>query len=601
MPSILHRLADWAQTAPTAPAQRYKVNGEWRTISAREFRDRVFHLALYLESQGIGPGHAGAVFAYNSPEWVHVDLATLLTGARSAGLYPNSTAKDIHYILDHSEARVLAVQNRDYFQRITGKDGSLPLPDRIQRVIVFDGDTSIHPRAIAYEAALAEGRRLASERRDSTEMARLLGRIDARSGAILIYTSGTTGNPKGALLSHDNLIYTSDIVARYWKLPMGRGTLFSFLPLCHIAEKLQSIGVGISQRYTVSYCTRFENVSSELAEVQPTLLLCVPRLWEKMMEGVLYKVRSGRGAKKKLAEWALEVGERVAHARYSGGRASLPDLVQLRLADKLVLSKIRQALGLGQAELLASGAAALNPGVARWFRSLGLEILEDYGQTETTGVVCMTEPGVESAGTVGRPLPGTDFKLAEDGEILTRGRHVFVGYSKDEAATAATLVDGWCHTGDLGVVNERGLVEIRGRKKEVLKTSGGKMVAPLPIEERIKESGRVGQVCIVGDGRKYLGALVTLSEEKLADFSHRAGSKLGETITDAGILEDIRSVIDSVNRGLAGFEQIKRFAVLGRDFSIEAGEMTPTLKMKRAVIERNFKSLIDSLYSGGGD
>ncbi|WP_437945276.1 long-chain fatty acid--CoA ligase [Sorangium sp. So ce296] len=596
MSTVLHRLDQWANESPYAPAQRYKSGGEWTTLTARDVRDRVHHLALFLESRGFDASQIGAILSYNCPQWVHVDLAALLVGGKSAGLYPNSTAKDIHYILTHTEATLLAVQNREYFQKISGEKGESAAPDSVRWILVFDGDTSISPKAISYESALAEGRALA-QRPGAKTYADYLAKIDPRAGAFLIYTSGTTGNPKGAMISHDNLAYTSDMVVKYWGLPFARGTMFSFLPLCHIAEKLQNVGVGITQRYAVNFCSKFENVSVELPEVQPTLLLCVPRLWEKMMEGVMAKVRGGKGAKKKLAEWALSVGARVAEAKYAKRAPSPLDALQLKLADKLVLGKVRAALGLGKAEMLASGAAALAPHISTWFRALGLEILEDFGQTESTGVICMTEPGVESAGTVGKPVPGVEFKLADDGEILTRGRHVFVGYYKDEAATAAALEDGWLHTGDLGEWNERGQLKIRGRKKEILKTSGGKMIAPLPIEEKLKAAEIISQVCMVGDGRKYLSALITLTEAKLAELKGRGALNGDAAITTPEVVGQVKAHIDALNAGLASFEQIKRFTVLGREFSVQDGEMTPTLKMKRNVIEQRFRGVIDQMYA----
>lgn len=595
MPTVLHRLAKWADAQPQSIAQRYKQNGEWKPITAREYCDRVYHLALFLESRGVTSAQVGAILSYNCPEWVHIDLATLLMGAKSAGLYPNSTGKDIHYILNHTEASFLTVQNKEYFQKITA--GGQDLPASVKFVIVIDGDTSVAPgKAVSYQQAIEEGRKLA-ESGKGKKLEQYLSSVKPTEGAFMIYTSGTTGNPKGALLSHDNLAYTSDMVVKYWKLPMARGSMFSFLPLCHIAEKLQNIGVGITQRYTVSFCTKFDNVATELPEARPSLLLCVPRLWEKMMEGVMTKVSRGKGAKKHLAVWALGVGARVAEAKYSGRPANPLDLVQLKLADKLVLSKVREAMGLGGAELLASGAAALPAHVSRWFRGLGLEILEDFGQTESTGVICMTEPGVESAGTVGKPVPGVEFKLAEDGEILTRGRHVFVGYYKDENATRETLAGGWLHTGDLGVLNNRGLVQIQGRKKEVMKTSGGKMVAPLPIEERLKAADVISQVCLVGDGRKYFSALITLSEAALAELKEKSNGVSGDIVTDEAMLSKVRAYIDSLNQELASYEQIKRFTVLSREFSVADGEMTPTLKMKRNVIESRFRPVIDQMYA----
>ena len=600
MPTVLHRLARWAETDPQSPAQRFKKNGEWQTITAKEYMDRVYHLALFLESRGLSGQDVGCIYSPNNPQWVQMDLATLLVGAKSAGIYPNSIDREIHYVLDHTEARVLSVANREFYEKIMGPGAvskGYKLPDRIQTLISFDNDTSFHPSAVGFETALTEGHNLASSGK-SRSQADFLSRLNPRDGAFMIYTSGTTGNPKGALLSHDNMAYTADLASKYWKLPFGKGSLFSFLPLCHVAEKIQSVGVGISQRYCVNYATKFEAVAQELPEVQPTLLLCVPRLWEKMMEGVMGKVKSGKGAKKELAIWALGVGARVADAKYSGRSANPLDLIQYALADRLVLKKVRAALGLGKAETLASGAAALPAHVSKWFRSLGLEILEDYGQTESTGVICMTEPGVESAGTVGKPLPGTDFKIAEDGELLTQGRHVFVGYHKNPEATAEALAGGWLHTGDLGELTEKGLVRIRGRKKEIMKTSGGKMIAPVPIEDALKELAPIlSQVCMVGDNRKYLSALVTLNESKVAELhAKKIGVFDQKTVTDSDTVAEVRKYVDQLNKTLSSYEQIKKFSILSRDLSIAEGEMTPTLKMKRNVIEKNFAEIIESMY-----
>jgi long-chain acyl-CoA synthetase len=386
MATVLHRLARWAETDPQAVAQRFKKSGSWVDITAKEYCDRVYHLALFLESKGMTALDIGCIYSPNCAQWVHVDLATLLLGSKSAGIYPNSTAKDIQYVLQHTEARALTVQNKEFYDKIV--QGGEKIPASVQSLIVLDGDTSFSPLAISYDEALAEGRKLAGNGKNISDY---LNRIDPRAPAFIIYTSGTTGTPKGAMLSHDNLVFTSDIASKHWLLPYAKGEMFSFLPLCHVAEKLQSVGVAISQRYTVSYATKFDAVSAELPEVQPTLLLCVPRLWEKMMEGVNYKVKTAPTAKKKLSQWAMGVGARVAAAKYSGKNPSPIDAAQYLVADQLVLKKIRHALGLGNANALASGAAALSATVSKWFRCLGLEILEDYGQTETTGVVTMTQ------------------------------------------------------------------------------------------------------------------------------------------------------------------------------------------------------------------
>ncbi|MGE0615589.1 MAG: long-chain fatty acid--CoA ligase [Bacteriovoracia bacterium] len=597
MSTLIHRLHQWAETQPQSPAQSMKRGGEWKTIPAQDFRDRVFALAMYLDSRGFTPDDSVCILSYNCPEWVHMDLAPGLLGGKTAGIYPNSTAKDIHYIVDHTQARFLAVQNKEYFQKIVGKQGEHALPATIECVFVFDGDTSVHPKAVAYETALAEGRKLAAGK----QIQPYLDRMDPHRGAFLIYTSGTTGSPKGALISHDNLVYTAGLAISFWKIPPA-SELFSFLPLCHIAEKIQNLGVGICLNGKVSFCTAFEKVSTEIVEVQPTILLSVPRLWEKMMEGVDHKLSQATGAKAKLAAWALRVSRKFAQAKYAGkGKIGLTDVVQLKLADKLVLSKVRHALGLSRAVVCASGAAALPAHVSRWFRALQLEILEDFGQTESTGVICMTLPGVDCAGTVGKPVPGTEFRLASDGEILTKGRHVFKGYFRNDDATEETLVDGWLHTGDLGELDDRGLLKIKGRKKEIIKTSGGKMIAPLPIEDRLKASPLISQACMVGDGRKYLSMLVTLSEGVLKELQGKPGALGDGVVKDAATLADVKREVDALNSSLANFEKIKQVTVLAAEFSIESGDMTATMKMKRNVIEQNYKHLIDKMYAGGGE
>ncbi len=610
MPTILHRLARWAEETPNAPAHCYKKAKTWHTITASQVCDRVYALGLYFESKGIGAPDVGAILSYNSPEWIQTELALTLVGAKSAGLYPNSTVKDIQYVLKQTGCKVLAVQNAEYFAKLTDENGQGGLPATTKVLLCLQGDTKFHPNAVSFGHALEEGMKLARESAGGAKHGfvkqmreHFLKKIDPKSGAFLIYTSGTTGNPKGVLLSHDNVAFTSDLVVKELRPKFADGSTFSFLPLCHVAEKMQGIGVAITVRYTVNFATRFENAAGELAEVQPTILLSVPRLWEKMMEGVQAKIEAGGNSPKaRLARWALGVGKRVSDARYRGRSPSPVDIALWPVAQALVISKIRAALGLSRASLVASGAAALPGHVARWFRSIGVDLLEIFGQSETSAIICMTQPFVESSGTVGKPVSGIDFKIADDGEIMTRGRHVFLEYFNDPAATRETLVDGWLHTGDLGVINERGQLQIRGRKKEILKTSGGKMIAPSPLEDRIKAaSTSIAQVCIVGDNRKYLSALITLSENSLAQARGAQGAiKEGSdglpVVQHEETLGTIRQAIDTVNGELASFEQIKKFTVIGRDFSIADGEMTPTLKMKRNVIETRFRPLIDAMY-----
>ncbi|HAZ13468.1 MAG: hypothetical protein A2X86_13140 [Bdellovibrionales bacterium GWA2_49_15] len=578
METVLHRLKAWADEYPQDVAQRFKHGGEWQEITAREYCERVFWLAVFLESRGFTAADVGAILSYNCPQWVHLDLAPLLLGGKSAGLYPNASLSDITYVLSDTKCKLLSFQNKTYFDKATNQ-GQISLPDHVKIVLVFEGDASFCPQALSYAQALEEGKKLAAQ----ANLQSYLDRLNPKQGAFLIYTSGTTGHPKGALLSHDNLAYASSIAMPVWGITKRMGNTFSFLPLCHIAEKIQNIGAGLTCQLRVDYCSGFENIAAELTEVRPVLLLSVPRLWEKMVEGVRQKLASAKGLKKILAEWSLQTGQKIARKKFAGGPLTVADELQFFLANKLVLSKIKKAMGLDQVKLAASGAASLPAYVSSWFAGLGINILEVYGQTESTGLISMTRPGVESAGTVGLPVPNTEFKILEDGEICTRGRHVFLGYYNKPEATAETLIDGWLHSGDLGKLGERELLKIVGRKKEIMKSSGGKMVAPVPIEDKIKTkaSPLIAQACMVGDGRKYFSMLLTLAE----------GVKLNPEIK-----ETINQKIEEVNLSLAGYERIKYFEILDRDFSIEKGEMTPTMKMKRAMIEKNYESVIDSMY-----
>ncbi len=596
MSTILHELAHWATQFPDAPAQRFKEGGDWKTITAKEYSDRVFYVASFLESKGIRKDDTSVIFSYNCPEWTHVDLGVVLLGGKSSGLYPNSSLKDISYILGHTRAKVLSVQNREYYLKITGPHEENPLPDHIELVIVFDGDTSISSKAVAYDDVIAQGKRFAAEKK----IKNYLDRVDKNAGSFLVYTSGTTGNPKGAMVSLDNLGFVSQGAINVWDLPVGEGDLFSFLPLCHVAEKEHGIGVGILGHMCVNFCSNFENLTAEIVEVQPSLLLTVPRLWEKMMEGVNRKLENAPPTKKKLAKWALKTGKKYMDAKIrDGGSVGFTDVIQYRLADHLVLSKIRKALGLSRSEACASGAAALSPHVVSWFRGLGIRILNTLGQTECAGAYVYEDLTNEGIGTCGVPLPGAEVKIAEGGEIITRGRHVFVGYYRNEEAMKDTVVDGWLHTGDIGEFNDKGHLLVKGRKKEIMKSSGGKMVAPLPIEEQVKECNIVSQVCMVGDGRKYFSALITLNEDMIEKLKGDQAAVKDEVIVmDPKILEQVKRQIEKVNSKLAGYEKIKNFTVLAKEFSIDDGEMTPTMKIKRHIVEQHFQHLIDKMYSG---
>jgi len=589
MPTLIHRLDRWANDAPSDPAQAFLSQGDWKIITAAQYRDRIFYLALFLESRGFGRDDTAAIFSYNCPEVVHLDFAPHLIGGKSFGIYPNTSSKDLQYILGLTGAKVIAVQNKSYFEKLGGV-----LPPTVKMILTFGQDTSFSELAVSYQTAIEEGKKLSQGKKIED----YLKRLEKKAGAFLIFTSGTTGHPKGAMLSHDNLVAAADVAIETWKIPVkDHGRMFSFLPLCHIAEKLQNECVGISGHYCVHFCSKFENLSVELPAVKPTVLLCVPRLWEKMMEGVQARLKNEMGLKKQMVDWAFKIGERYVRALYADEGFMISPLIalQYRFAEALVFKKIRARLGLSDCVRAGSGAAALSSHVVWWFRIIGIEIYEDFGQTESTGIICMTVPGRDCAGTVGKPVDGLEFKIADDGEICCKGRLVFVGYFNNEQATKETVVDGWLQTGDLAELDSRGYVKIKGRKKEIMKTSSGKMIAPSPIEEKIKVHELVSQVCIVGDGKKYFSALITLSASALKALGDQ-GELNGETVEQSAIRQTIKDHLDEVNLGLAGFEKIKYFTILSREFSVDEGEMTPTLKLKRNIVENHFQHLIEKMY-----
>ena len=591
--TLLHRLHQWSLEAPQQPAQRFKDGDGWQTISAAEYCQRVFHLALFIESKGFTADDVGTIFSYNCPAWVHSELAFALLGGKSAGFYPNLSTYDLHYILAETRAKVIAVQNQEYYNKIT-EQGRRSLPEHIELVIVFEGDSALAPQAVSYEQALAAGSELARGK----ELGAYLQRLQPQAGSFLIYTSGTTGNPKGVLLTHDNFTFTSDTIIDYLQMdPSGGGSTFSFLPLCHIAEKLQNLGIGLSCRYLVNYCSQFENFLEDLQTARPTLFFAVPRVWEKMREGVLDKLEQSRGVKKRLGLWALGIGAQMAAKTYRQQQPSPWLTRQYCMADRLVLAKIRKGLGLEQARWYASGASSLAPHVIEWFRGIGIEIIEVFGQSESTGVICSTRPGMNnSVGTVGLPLPGIEFQLADDGEIITRGPHVFCQYYNNPEATAETVKDGWLHTGDLGEKTSGGWIRIRGRKKEIIKTSGGKMVAPVPIESLLKQFSKVSQACMVGDSRKYLTALITLSPQVVAKLDPSQDYRNKFVVDAPELLLEFQEFVDKLNRTLACYAQIKYFTLLANDFTVETGELTPTMKLKRSAIEARYHNVIDEMY-----
>lgn len=582
--TLLHRLFAWSSEAPDAHAQMWKKDGVWTPVSAGLFAGNVEALARFLMREGFQPGDVGLIFAYNSPAYVQFDLALMLARGSSAGIYVNASAHHIGYIIGHAEAKFLMVDRLEDARRVfEGADPRARFPS-LKRIIVNQAEGNLPEWAISFNEAVRIGKELSSssreERSSSPSREELLSSLREDDRAVLIYTSGTTGLPKGVCLSHDNLIFAAKSYSSTWT-PPKTGRMFSFLPLAHIAERMANIGIGLTRRYTVYFCSSPLAIASELKEVQPTICLCVPRLWDKLREGVEMKLKAAPEKKRKIAVWAMRVGSERTRRKVEGGFVSPFLALRYRIADKLVLSKIREQLGLKHAARTVSGAAALSPDTLEWYRGIGVNLIEAYALSETTGCLTCGMHDTNTSYTVGVPYPGIEIRLGSDGEIETRGRHVFQGYFKDEKSTAEMLSDGWLRTGDIGKFDENGNLRIAGRKREIIKNAEGKMISPLFIEAKLQAHSLIDQAIVIGNERPHMVALLTLPEGVTAS---------------AAVTQEVRDFVNGMNRDLASHERVKNFRILPRVFSIESDEMTATMKLKRHVIEKRYEDTVREMY-----
>jgi len=585
--SIPRRLFEQARNRPEAPAFYAKIGGAYKPTRYREYAAIVRRAARALRALGVGPGKATCILGFNRPEWVIFHVATMAAGGAAAGIYTSCSAEEVAYIVNHAEAPVVLVENQAQFDKIKRETDKLPL---LKHVVLMQGAPKIDdPRALSWDEFLAKGEGVADSVIDETVDA-----IEPAGLATLIYTSGTTGPPKGVMLSHRNLSWTAGIARQLVDSRPDERTL-SYLPLAHIAEQMFTVHGAITTGYTVYFAESLDKVPENLKEVEPTLFFGVPRIWEKFQMGIAGKMAQATGAKKVIAERALAVGHAVADARNRGEEPSLLLKAQHRLFDKLVYSKVKAAVGFGKIRVCVSGAAPIAKEVIEFFAGLDVVIHEVYGQSEDTGPTSFNRIGKTKFGTVGPVIPGCEVKIADDGEILVKGPNVFLGYYKEPEATAETLKDGWLCSGDLGAIDAEGFLSITGRKKEIIITSGGKNITPANIEGALKNHPLVSEAVVIGDRRKFLTAVLTLDPDAAQKFCKERG------ITDVPHLssivrEEVQKAVDQVNATLAKVETIKKFTILPRSFTVETGELTPSLKVKRRIVAKNFADEIEAMY-----
>jgi long-chain acyl-CoA synthetase len=587
--SIPARLLAQGAKLGDKPAYYVRSGGAWTPTGFAEYASLTRKAARSLIALGLEPGGTTCILGFNRPEWVVFDLATMMAGGAPAGIYTTCSPTEVAYIIQHSEAEVVVVENVAQWEKVKAELDNLP---KLRHVVLMKGATVDHPMVMGWDDFMAKG----DEVEDTRVEQRLEG-LAADQVATFIYTSGTTGPPKAVMLSHHNLTWTAD-KARQLSGASGEDSTLSYLPLSHIAEQMFTIHSPISTGYCAYFAESIEKVPDNLREVEPTVVFGVPRIWEKMHAKISSKMSEATGAKAKIVKFAMEVGHEVTGLRNQGKTPGAWLGFKHRVANRLVYSKVKALAGLTRARMCVTGAAPIAPEILEFFAGLDLTIHEVYGMSEDTGPTSFNIEGQTRYGTVGKPVSGTDVKIAPDGEILVRGPHVFMGYYKDEAATNDALVDGWLHSGDLGELDPDGYLKITGRKKEIIITAGGKNIAPKNIEAALKNLPLVAQAVVIGDRRKFLSALVTLDPDAAAKFAASSSTSVQGIHADASLIGEIqRGVDEKVNTLFARVEHVRKFTVLPRDFTVDDGELTPTLKIKRSVIYEHFSGEIEAMYA----
>jgi len=569
-----------------------KRGGKWIHISAAEFAGRVRHIALGLADAGIRPGDRVALISENRPEWSIADLAILSACAVTVPLYTTQSVDQVEYILRDSGARALIISGgrvlkhaRKGFEQV----------EQLEQVIVFDAESAQGLEgAASLEAVEARGAEILSDNPRAFDELSAQGK--SHDLATIIYTSGTTGEPKGVMLTHDNFI--ANVRSITVGLPISPADVsLSVLPLSHIFERsvfYVFCYVGVSVHYAAS----IEQVGEFLREVRPTIMTAVPRLFEKVYHRIIKKGMSAGGVKSKIFERSLTIGQRYAELKYKKQRIPLALKARHAVADRLVFTKWREGIG-GRLRYFVSGGAPLSPTLSYSFLGAGINILQGYGMTETC-IVCANRPEDNCVGSIGKPFAGIEVAIAEDGEMLVRGRNVMLGYYGHPEATAAAMKDDWFATGDVGYKDDEGHIFITDRKKDLFKLSNGKYIAPQQLESLLKQSEFVNQVVVIGSSRKFPAALIVPDWEDLKSALRAAGENVGATHADISrmpaAIKLVQKDVTAITAHLADYERVRRIALLPEEFSIEKGEMTPTLKVKRAVIDQKYGKLIDELY-----
>ncbi|MFY9587965.1 MAG: AMP-binding protein [Actinomycetota bacterium] len=581
-------------------ALREKRFGVWREHTWAGYERRVRLAGLGLISLGLKTGDRVAIHSEDRPEWVFTELGTICVGGTSVGIYPTNPAAEVGYILSHSDARFVIAEDQEQVDKALAVADSCPA---LERIIVIDPRGLrgyADARLMTYEHLEELGKQL--EASDPALFPRLAAERTADEIGMIVYTSGTTGPPKGAMLSERNLAAAVDITRRIWNAtPQDR--VLSYLPLCHVGEKIFTVYVPLSSGASANFAESIDTVVANLAEIEPTIFLGVPRIWEKMAAGIIIRMQDASPIKRWMFRRWEKRGRKLAEKwTASGGRYPFPSNIVYLIGWLLVYRSLQRKLGMSKCHSPVSGAAPIAPDILRFFHGIGIHIREGWAQTESAGIGTITPANDVRIGTIGTAVPEVEIRIAEDQEILMRGPTVFAGYFKDPEATRHTVdPDGWLHTGDVGFIDEHAHVHITDRKKDIVITAGGKNVAPSEIENRLKTSPYIREAVVVGDGRKFLAALIGIESDAVSDWATRRSisfTTYRDLTTKPDVVALIEGEVKRVNDDLASVEQIKTFRLIPKELDHEDGELTATQKVKRSVLVDRFKDLVDAMYKG---
>lgn len=575
---------------PQAIAFHYKREGKYQSMTYGNLGQKLAVLSGWLYDQGLKKGDRAAILSENSLWWALADLSIISIGAVSVAIYPTLTFRDVHYILENSESSIVFVQNAEHFEKVKSY---AKFSNQIKACVIMDDASVCGDRIFKMEDLIKGDGNL-------DEWKKHIDAIEQDDPLCIIYTSGTTGPPKGAVLTHGNIAFVNRAIKQMiGDLSAIRENL-SFLPLSHALERIAGLFFSLNFGKTVAFAESLNTIVDNLKEIRPTHAVAVPRVFEKIYERITMQVNKQGRIKKKIFWASVAIGKKMSRVLSQGKKPGFLLRLQYAIANKLVFSKLNEAVG-GNLKYFISGGAPLAKSIAEFFHAAGILVLEGWGATETSAPATWNCPSAYKFGSVGKALPGVEIRVAEDGELLVRGPNVFREYWKREEATReAKDADGWYHTGDIGYIDPEGWVYITDRKKELIINSAGKNISPANIENVMKSSPYISNIMVYGDRRKYIVGLVNLERENVLSFLKEKGIDVGNR--NLGEIPEVKDLIaqeiDRLNKDLARFEQVKKFAIVPEDFSIENDMLTPTMKLKRRNIIARYQSLIDSLYEG---